>query len=417
MTEKKYDIITTIEDDAPYGDINFFTISFLSQDKINKTKWLDIRGFKIHDGYNSGEMADTNCEEIRRKLPNHDVFVGKMGKLHPWDDATKSDTTKYDNKKLNDLEKTRKENIDKIKLMNEQLGNEFKHKTTKINPTIDRMDKQRKRIQQKLHDMGKISTKEVEMLEQEELKEKKTKEPPKNMEEIKKEIEECFKTDYLDENPPIGLKYGIITVYFPKYIKNLKMMHIKIRGLFQTMTEMNKRVRQLEKLYPKDRIYTFEMGKWCGLTDNETLSELDKNKQLNYLMKCYLDNLQHEAEEFEKRKEEMTDKNKQEQKVKKIQNRRERRKAERVAKKTGKVQTDENNNNSNNNTNNPTPTKNTAVDNSSKKSETASIDVPFVENEEDEETIRKIIDFLEDPELTDKYSVDKSKLQTVQVDI
>lgn len=411
MTEKKYNIMTTIEDDAPFGDINYFNISFVSSEKIEKTKWMNIRGFKIHNGYNSGEMADSACEEIRKAYTNYDVFVGKTGKLHPWDDATKTDTTKYDNKKLNDMEKARKENVDKIKLMNEQFNNEFKYKTIKPNLAVDRMDKERKRINQKLYNMGKISKREAEMLEQQELVTKKLKKEPKNMDEIKKEIEECFKTDYLDENPPTALKYGIITVYFPKYIKNLKSIHIKIRGLFQSMGEMNRRVRQLEKLYPKDRIYKFEIGKWCALSDDDNISELEKNKQLNYLMKCYLDNLKHEAEEFEKRKEELTEKNKQEQIVKKIQNRSERRKAEREAKKNPKEKSTD------------SIPKNTATtENFSKKLDSDMEskhceDTPFVENKEDEEAIQRIVDFLEDPELTNKYSVDKSKLQTVKVDI
>lgn len=407
MTEKKYNIMTTIEDDAPFGDINFFNISFLSSEKIEKTKWMNIKGFKIHNGYNSGEMADSDCEEIRRTRPNHDVFVGKVGKLHPWDDATKTDTTKYDNKKLNDLEKARKENVDKINLMSEQMKNEFKYKTIKPNSAIDRMDRERKRINQKLYKMGKISKKESEMLEQEELIAKKSKAEPKNMIEINREIEECFKTDFLDENPPVALKYGIITVYFPKYIKNLKSIHIKIRGLFQSMTEMNKRVRQLEKLYPKDRIYKFEIGKWCALSDDENLSELEKNKQLNYLMKCYLNNLEHEAEDFEKRKEELTEKNKQEQKVKKIQNRRERRKAKKEAEKKSKEKSTEFVSNDTDISNNK------KIDSEIESKQ----NTPFFENKEDEEAIQKIVNFLEDPELANKYSVDKSKLQTMQVDI
>ncbi len=48
MANKNYRMIKTIENDAPYGNINYYSISFLTPEKYDKTKWMTLLGFKIH---------------------------------------------------------------------------------------------------------------------------------------------------------------------------------------------------------------------------------------------------------------------------------------------------------------------------------------------------------------------------------
>jgi len=300
-TRNKYNIINNIEDDAPFGSINFCTISFITPEKVDATKYLDIYGFKITNGYNTMELADADALKIKEKNKNHDVYICELGKLCAWDDATKSDSLQYDNKKLNDLETTRREHAAKIKLMSEQYKNEFK-------PMPDmnkkRKDTQMKKIQKQLYERGLISKDELDMIKDDPKPAGLIKQEALAKKRMDIEMEKVFETDYLDENVPVGLKYGCFTIYSPKHIKGLKTLCFKIRGLFQTIEETTKRVNKLGALYKNDRIYTFEIGKWCAFSCTDNLPVDTQLKRLNYAMKCYLDNLEIEKDEFEKRKAE-----------------------------------------------------------------------------------------------------------------
>ncbi|MEM3063180.1 MAG: DUF5832 domain-containing protein, partial [Nitrososphaerota archaeon] len=59
----------------------------------------------------------------------------------------------------------------------------------------------------------------------------------------------------------------------------------------------------------------FEVGKWCAFSERDDIEPNVLLKQLNYCMKCYLDKLIREKEEFEKRKEELKKKTEQETKT------------------------------------------------------------------------------------------------------
>jgi hypothetical protein len=393
---KKFKIITTIDDDAPAGNINWCTISFLTPQKLEKIKYLDVKGFKVHDGYNTGELANDDAKKIKEKNKNHDVYLSQLGKIYAWDDATKTDSVEYDDEKLNDLEKTRRENIDKIKLMGEQFDNEYK--TLHANTNTDRIEAQKKRIQKKLYEKGLITQKEYEMIQEENKPVKEIKEMTLSLEKINVEMEECYKTDYLDENDQVGLKYGCISIYSPQHIKGLKTLCFKIRGLFQTMPELDKRIKKLQTLYPNDRIYRFEIGKWCPYTENDSIDGLILLKQLNYSMKCHLDNMEHEKEEFEKRKESLMQRTEQESKLIKEENRREKRKAKRDAAKKKKMGIID-------------PVAQTQTNN-----EMPVDTITSLGNAEDDKAIQKILDYLDDPELRNKFAADKSKLETMELD-
>lgn len=388
---KKYKIITSIEDDAPSGDINWCTISFLSPQKIEKIKYLHVRGFKVHNGYNTAELAHDDAKKIKEKNKNNDVYISQLGKIYAWDDATKTDSVEYDDDKLNELEKTRRENIDKIKLMSEQFKNEFK--TIHANTNNDRMEATRKRMQEKLYQKGLITKQEYDMIKDANKPVSEVKEIAESLDSLKNEIEECYKTDYLDENDPVGLKFGCMTIYSPKHIGGLKTLCFKIRGLFQTPSELNRRVIKLESLYPNDRVYTFEIGKWCPYSENDSVDPQVLLKQLNYTMKCYLDSLEHEQEEFEKRKEKLQTKTEQDSKLIKAQNKKTNIKEKREVakrKKAGLVD--------------KLPEDNMASQEQQQQNDT----ILSLGNQEDDAAIQDIIKYLDDPELRNKFPAEKT---------
>ena len=301
MDNKKFKILSSIENDPPFGNINWVTISFISPDKIEKTKNLGITGFKVYDGYNTSELADKDAKSIKSNNQFHDVYISQMGKLYAWDDATKTDAVEFDDNKLNDLETTRRENMDKLKLVAEQFKNEYKKSANPNNRTSE----YREKLKQKLYDRGLITSQEYELMQESNNKRKKIQKNETSID----ELNECFKTDYLDENNQNSLKYGCLTIYNSKYIKNLNSVYFKIRGLYQTPEEMDKKIKKLQNLYPNDRLYKFEVGKWTVIPEDESEDSQLSIKKLNFAMKCYLDNLETEKVEFEKRKDSLQTQN------------------------------------------------------------------------------------------------------------
>lgn len=351
--DKKYTVIPSIENDVSFGDINWYSISFLTPDNIEKTKFLHVKGFKIHNAYTNIDLANEDAKKIKEKNINLNVYISQIGKLYSWDDATKTDTIEYDDEKLNDLEKSRKENIDKIRLVEEQYKNEKK---------VKNINKQREKLRKKLYEKGSITKKEFELMESKQIINKEV----GNVN--NEEIEECYKTDYLDENDLIGFKYGCVSIYSPIRIGGLNTLCFKIRGIFQTIEELNNKISSLEKLYPYDMIYNFEIGKWCGFSELNDLEPITIIKRLNYLMKCYIDNIENEKIEFEKRKNGLESKDKKVKKVKK-----------------------------------------------DKKDKVKEEIVSF--GKEDQSVIKNILEYIEDPEINGKYVMDKNKLQTLSLDI
>ena len=386
MSNKKYNIVKTIENDAPFGDINWCSISFLTPQKIETAKYLDVIGFKVHNGYNTMEMANEDAKKIKENNQCHDVYLSQIGKIYAWDDATKTDSVEYDNERLNDLDKSRRENLEKAKLIREQYKNEYSNIC--LNANTDRNEAQRKRLQKKLYDKGLITTQEYEMMQEINKPSKEVKDITLVINKMNEEIDKCSEIDYLDENDGIGLKYGCISIYSPKKIGGLKMLCFKIRGLFQTEEEVRKRISKLKVLYPDDSIYHFEVGKWTGFSEKD-LDQKILLKQLNYGMKCHKDNIEKEKEEFEKRKDTLQNQTEKEAQSVRRRNRRERKKDKKDKKNLKDV-----------------------------ASEPAAEPVAALGlNPEDNNAIQKIVDYLEDPELHNKYSVDKSCMQTVEVDL
>lgn len=327
---KKYKVIDTIPPDAPFGYINWVTISFLTPQKSEKTKFLEVIGFKVHNGYTVEGIADTDAKRIKTINKNHDIYTIEMGKLYAWDDITQSENVEYDDTKLNNLEQTRRENADKLKLMREQFKNE--HSIGLSNTPDSRLEERQKQMRAKLYKEGKITQKEYELMQEKNKPLEEIKIEANEKMRLEEEATEAFKIDYLDVNEPVPLKYGCISIFTPKKIGNLKFPCFKVRGMFQTKEDLDARTQQLKKLYPDDPIFVFELGIWTVYSDSNVLQGEKLLMYLNYAMKSHLDTLVTEEEEFEKRKDTKTNEIKDQAKVTKAKNKKEARNEKRKAK-------------------------------------------------------------------------------------
>lgn len=383
---KKYNIVDTIIDDAPFGDINWCTISFLTPQRNEELTYLDAKGFKIHAGYNTIDVANDDAKKIKIANSNHDVFVSQMGKLYAWDDATRTDEIEYDNDKLNNLEKTRRENVDKIRLMSEQFKNET---SAPKNNTSDRLQAQKRQIQRKLYERGLITQQEYEIAKNEQCTIREVKNKAEILERLATAVKETEDVDYLDENPPIALKFGCLSIYSPKVIGGLSTLCFKVRGLFQTQSELVERNRTLQRLYPNDKVYNFEIGKWCSFSETGGIDEILLSRQLNYAMKLHLESIKTEEEKFMKRKVEMEDQAKQDTKIKQQENRREKRRARKAAKKSATKTPTE--------SSSPTPSVPSTI------APAPEPELDLIGDEDDAAAIQKMIEFLEDPVCKDRF--------------
>lgn len=383
INTKKFTIRKKIINDAPFGNINYFSISFLDPRKIDDLKYLNFWGFKVYNGYNTVEIGNEDAKTIKSKNENHNIFIGQMGKLCAWDDVTKTDCVEYNDEKLNDMEKTRKENIDKMKLLNEQLINEKTNKSKNNNFSASR-----KRMQKKLYAKGRLTKKEYDFLTESRssMTVKEMREKQESLSKIKEEAEKCSHIDYLDENEPIAFKFGCISIFSPKQIGGLKTICFKLRGLFETQEQMFKKIDKLKTLYPDDPICYFELGKWNVYSEDPADDQNDLIKLLNYSMKRHLENVLKENEEFEKRKESLQ--KGAEQQSKQVDKKSRRKINSRTRQKK------------------PNPLEPTHNLN----------DVSFG-NKEDDDAINNLINFLDDPELRDKYKADTEKLKTIAMNL
>jgi hypothetical protein len=71
-----------------------------------------VRGVKVRGVYDTLREAQVRSEQIRKRDPNHNVFVGQVGYWLPWDpDFHKIKDVNYQENQLNDLMRKYNENI------------------------------------------------------------------------------------------------------------------------------------------------------------------------------------------------------------------------------------------------------------------------------------------------------------------
>lgn len=287
-------IIKTISDDAPHGCINWFTISFLTPQKMEGFETYDVRGFKVHNGYTSQEMIKEDIAKLKQTHREHDIFVSQLGKVYAWDDLSKVSELIYDNKKLTSMKKAQQEDLETLKVIYQQKAID-----TKIKPNDDakRANATRQKILQKLHAQGKISKIELESLSKKEEKP----DSASNIQDLDAKALEITE-DYLTESEPVGLRYGCISIYSPKTIKGLKTLCFKVRGLYETIGELQDRVSRLQATSPLDNVYLFEVGKWTPISEDIKIAPALSEKRLNYCMLKYHEWFENQTKEFEENK-------------------------------------------------------------------------------------------------------------------
>jgi len=128
---------------------------------------------------------------------------------------------------------------------------------------------------------------------------------------------EVNEIDYLTEDPVIdSQKYMCISFLKPSSIdeknrdKSISVCGVKVRGVYATYEEAQKRAAHLVKCDQYHNVYVGEVGKWCPFEDDpEKAKDAEyMNKDLNKLMKTYWQQ-QADAKEFnEVRKQEMINK-------------------------------------------------------------------------------------------------------------
>lgn len=114
--------------------------------------------------------------------------------------------------------------------------------------------------------------------------------------------------DYLREDEPMpGQLWVCLSFLSPEGIKNCSVRGLKIRGVYGTRPEADKRAEELQKLDPDFHVFVGEMGKWLPWDPdpNDVKDQVYQEKELNDLMKGYKDNLDKSKRMQQERKEDM----------------------------------------------------------------------------------------------------------------
>lgn len=112
--------------------------------------------------------------------------------------------------------------------------------------------------------------------------------------------------DYLREDDIIpNQRYVCISFISPEGIKNCSIRGLKIRGVFPTKEEADKRAEELQKIDPDFDIYVGEVGKWLPWDPdpNSIKDAVYQEKELNDLVKGYKENQEKAKKMLEQRKE------------------------------------------------------------------------------------------------------------------
>jgi len=96
--------------------------------------------------------------------------------------------------------------------------------------------------------------------------------------------------DYLTEDKPLsGQNWVCLSFLSPEGVRNCKVRGIKVRGVFSTKEEADKRAKDLQEEDPDFHIFVGEVGKWLAQDPdpNSVPDQEYREKELNKLMKDY----------------------------------------------------------------------------------------------------------------------------------
>lgn len=114
--------------------------------------------------------------------------------------------------------------------------------------------------------------------------------------------------DHLDEDTPIAnQKWVCMSFLSPESIKNCKIRGLKIRGVYSTKEEADRRAQYLQKVDPDFHVFVGEVGKWLPWDpDPDTQGDsVWAEKELNSMMHEYKKNLERAKEVEAQRKEQL----------------------------------------------------------------------------------------------------------------
>lgn len=114
--------------------------------------------------------------------------------------------------------------------------------------------------------------------------------------------------DYLFEDPEIpNQKFALISIVGPHMKQKCDVWGLKIRGVSDTLEKAKSQCQKLLRIDNNYDIYTVEVGKFFPLAvEPHQINDIEyENKQLNTLVKSYLENKESANELWHKRKAEM----------------------------------------------------------------------------------------------------------------
>jgi hypothetical protein len=225
MSETKTDQSVKIdylsEDELPEGSHKFACYSFLSPEGV---KNCTLRGLKCRGTFPDEKSAREACEVIRKKHPNHHIFLAPVGFWVPFEaDPSKCKEENYLEKELQELSKAYLENREKAKEAEEQRRKEMMEKAiadSKKNKLQQQVERMREKLQKSREKESNKNDDDDNVKEDPEFKKKE--------EEIKKEsskiTEENNKLEKTESN-----------------IKTLDDKISKIREIYRNMKEKEKK--------------------------------------------------------------------------------------------------------------------------------------------------------------------------------
>lgn len=294
-------IVESIRPDTPSKE-PYCSISFLDSSTFPELSIYEIMAFRIYGAYTNTEDATAHIQTIRDKENTNDIFIANMGKIHNWNDIQSVDDVIYGVKKLDDMEKKKKESDNTKKIVTKQYQTELDNYREQFDQNKRKKLDRQKILRDVFHKKGIMTNLEIKEFEEKSKLYTPVGNDSKPLNELDKEAELCKTTDYLTVFDNNLYNYGIISIYTPKTLKGLERPIFKVRCLvqekdinkpvlvFKKLNKLNKSERKLEKYN-----FVFRVGYWtpyCPSITDTTISEL----RLNYMMKYHLDNIKKDQE-------------------------------------------------------------------------------------------------------------------------
>lgn len=154
IVEKEKLFLTTLEDDYKTFLDNSEEELLKEYNKINEFQ-TNTRGVKVRGSFETQEEAEIKCKMLREEDPDHDVYVGHVGKWLPFHpDAYKTGKVEYLEKELNQLMAEKKKNDEVSKEQFKQRVKESKEKA--IDENIEKANKHGNRLMQSIDEEGNL---------------------------------------------------------------------------------------------------------------------------------------------------------------------------------------------------------------------------------------------------------------------